>query len=108
MGGSGGGKTPEELVSEMANAFLEQLPKMASARNAHPDTYAKTEDGGVVSLGVFHGQEFDRFMDLVKQVTSTLKMLDKAVKGLVVMSAELEQMLRLQSPGRPGSLGEEG
>ena len=92
ISGSGGGKTPEELVSEMANTFLTRIPKMPRTRDAHPSTYEKTPDGGVVSLGVFHGQEFERFEILVKQVTSTLKMLDKAVKGLVVMSAELEEM----------------
>jgi dynein heavy chain len=92
IAGSGGGKTPEELVSEMANTFLTRIPKMPRTRDAHPSTYEKTPDGGVVSLGVFHGQEFERFEILVKQVTSTLKMLDKAVKGLVVMSAELEEM----------------
>merc|ERR1711869_81424 len=76
----------------MANTFLTRIPKMPRTRDAHPSTYEKTPDGGVVSLGVFHGQEFERFEILVKQVTSTLKMLDKAVKGLVVMSAELEEM----------------
>jgi dynein heavy chain len=92
IAGSGGGKTPEQLVSEMANDFLDRLPKMPSTKQAHAKTFEKTPDGGVVSLGVFFGQEFDQFSALVKQVIATLKMLDKAVKGLVVMSAELEQM----------------
>jgi dynein heavy chain len=85
-------KTPEEVCLEMSADFLDRLPTMASTKEAHADTYAKTADGGIVSLGVFHGQEFDRFTGLVKKVQSTLKMLQKAVKGLVVMSAELEQM----------------
>ena len=65
---------------------------MRKEKEAHELTYAKTEEGGIISLGVFHSQEFVRFAVLLKAVLSSLKMLDKAIKGLVVMSAELEEM----------------
>lgn len=45
-----------------------------------------------LSLGVFHGQEYERFEILRNTVDSSLRMLAKAIKGLVVMSAELEDM----------------
>jgi len=64
----------------------------AKMKEAHPKTYEATEDGGIVSVGVFHGQEHERFGILLKAVLASLKMLDKAIKGLVVMSAELEDM----------------
>ena len=47
IAGPGGGKTPKELVSEMANTFLTRIPKMPRTRDAHPSTYEKTPDGGV-------------------------------------------------------------
>merc|ERR1719271_2210540 len=87
-----GAKTPEEIVNEMALDFVDRLPAMRKTKEAHELTYEKTEDGGIVSLGVFHSQEFVRFEVLRKAVLSSLKMLDKAIKGLVVMSAELEEM----------------
>jgi len=76
----------------MALDFVDRLPAMRKTKEAHELTYEKTEDGGIVSLGVFHSQEFVRFEVLRKAVLSSLKMLDKAIKGLVVMSAELEDM----------------
>ena len=44
------------------------------------------------SLGVVLGQEMDRFNKLLKRISSTCHELKKAIKGTVVMSAELEQM----------------
>lgn len=44
------------------------------------------------SLGVFVGQEINRFNALLKVMKSTLILLDKAIEGTVVMSAELEGM----------------
>eukprot|EP00933_Yihiella_yeosuensis_P043885 TRINITY_DN38909_c0_g1_i1.p1 TRINITY_DN38909_c0_g1~~TRINITY_DN38909_c0_g1_i1.p1 ORF type:complete len:1392 (-),score=349.09 TRINITY_DN38909_c0_g1_i1:292-4071(-) len=89
---SGVGKKPEELVAEMAEAFLERVPPQLSKKHAHPETYKQTPEGGIVSLGVFHSQESDRFNELIARVKSTLITLGKAIKGLVVMSAQLEEM----------------
>jgi len=92
ISGGGGGKTPEELVSEMAEGFQVQIPATKPKKQAHPTTYLKTADGGVVSLGVFHGQELERFARLTATIFASLAQLLKAIKGLVVMSAELEDM----------------
>lgn len=46
----------------------------------------------MVSLGVFVGQEIDRFNKLLSVMKSTLVNLDKAIQGTVVMSMELEMM----------------
>ncbi|CAL1166070.1 unnamed protein product [Cladocopium goreaui] len=56
------------------------------------ERYKKTPQGGIVSLGVFHGQEMDRFNVLIQCVQSTLVTLGRAIKGFVVMSAQLEDM----------------
>jgi dynein heavy chain len=76
----------------MAEGFLERLPNQLSGKDAHPETYKATPEGGIVSLGVFHKQECDRFNVLISTIQRTLKMLSKALKGIVVMSSQLEEM----------------
>ena len=45
------------------------------------------------SLGVFVGQEIDRFNVLLKLMKSSLDLLDRAIEGTVVMSMDLESMM---------------
>jgi len=92
VGGGGGGKTPQEIVLDMVREFAKVVPESMNKRDAHPDTYRQTEEGGMISLGVFHGQETDRFNDLISKVKLSFAMLDKAIQGLVVMSADYEEM----------------
>lgn len=89
---SGAAIRPEDLVAQMAEAFLGRVPKVMNRKEADPETYKKTPEGGIVSLGVFHGQEMDRFNVLIQCVQSTLVTLGRAIKGFVVMSAQLEDM----------------
>lgn len=88
----GGGKRPEEIVAGMAEEFLKTVPDPPKSKLAHPETYKKTPQGGIVSIGVFHGQEYTRFQKMVSVVKASLKMLGKAIKGIVLMSADLEGM----------------
>jgi dynein heavy chain len=88
----GGGKKPEDLVAEMAEEFLRRIQDLPKKKRAHAETYKATEEGGIISIGVFHGQEYDRFNELVSAVRGTLGTLGKAIKGLVVMSAAIEDM----------------
>lgn len=85
-------KTPEEIVSEMARDFEMQMPDFLEKKRAHPDTFAKTDSGAMISLGVFIGQEIDRFNKMLKVIKKSLNELQKAIKGTVVMSLELEHM----------------
>ena len=59
------------------------------------------------SLSVVLGQEIERFNNLTTIVIASLAELQKAIKGVVVMSGELEQMytnfLNNQVPGRLGA-----
>ena len=91
-GGGGVGKKPEDLAQEMATDILERLPESMKRKNAHEDTYAKTPEGGIVSLGVFHGQELAQFNALNDKIRGSCIMMGKAIKGLVVMSVEMEDM----------------
>lgn len=59
---------------------------------ASPLTFALTDIGAMNSLGVFIGQEIDRFNVLISAMNRTLDALVKAIAGTVVMSTELELM----------------
>ncbi|GFH16498.1 dynein heavy chain 7 [Haematococcus lacustris] len=54
--------------------------------------FDRTASGQLNSLSVVLGQEMDRFNRLTSNMASSLAELQKAIKGLVVMSAELEAM----------------
>ena len=90
--GGGGGKSPDEIVNELADDIQSKLPAMFSKEDAHPATFARIADGSVNSLGVVCEQEMVRFNKLVAVMKKSLVMLKRAIKGLVVMSAGLERM----------------
>ncbi|CAD7972922.1 unnamed protein product [Amoebophrya sp. A25] len=92
LASGGGGKKPEDIVSDMAKEYYEMIPDPMKAKYAHEETYRKTADGGIVSLGVFHGQEMEQFNKLSSMIKSNMFTLGQAIKGLVVMSAQFEDM----------------
>lgn len=54
------GRSPDEIVSDMAVDFESRLPKDFNKSEAHAATFAQLEDGSVNSLGVFAEQEMVR------------------------------------------------
>merc|ERR1719356_527348 len=68
---AGGGKTSEEIVDEIANDFLQRIPDAPKAKLAHASTYQKTAQGGIVSTGVFHGQEYTRLSKMISTIKNT-------------------------------------
>lgn len=91
-GGGGSGKSSDEIVYEMAGELYESLQPALDREEAQPGLFDRTETGQLNSLSVVLGQEMDRFNRLTKGMRSTLLELQKAIKGLVVMSGELEGM----------------
>merc|ERR1712194_651474 len=97
--GGSGGKKPDELVIEIAAEQLEKLPELLIEDSCHPDTFAKlvNKDGveGLTNpMGTGLRQEMTRFNALIKAVGKTLKELTKAVRGLVVMTQDLDAMFK--------------
>lgn len=78
------------------------MPDLLNPKKAHrttfnePDDAPKPEPGNPVvqlnTMGIFFGQEMERMNKLIIVLTSTLSELQKAIKGLVVMSSDLETM----------------
>ncbi len=89
---SGGrkGQAPEEIVTEMAKKFqysIRNSTKSLDKKKGFPDWMSN-------SLGVFLGQEIDRFNVLFDVILKSLDDLQKAIKGDVVMSLDLEEMFK--------------
>eukprot|EP00928_Gymnodinium_smaydae_P068046 TRINITY_DN5109_c0_g4_i2.p1 TRINITY_DN5109_c0_g4~~TRINITY_DN5109_c0_g4_i2.p1 ORF type:complete len:3873 (+),score=1233.23 TRINITY_DN5109_c0_g4_i2:1305-11621(+) len=92
-GGGGGGKTSEEVVMDLAIEQQGRVPNGLDKENAHPDSFAIIEETGLMkSLGTCLEQELQRFNVLLKQIGKTLVELQKAIKGTIVMTGELDDM----------------
>lgn len=102
--GGGGGKTPDEIVSEMAQEQTEKTPASLTDENAHPETFAMDENTGLMmSLGTSLSQEMARFNGLLAVMRKTLNLLQKAIKGTIVMTGELDAMFAsMQNNQAPG------
>jgi dynein heavy chain len=86
QGSSGAGATPEEVVGEIAKDVLGRLPKafdVAKIEERYPTMYEE-------SMNTVLTQELGRFNSLTKVVRSSLQDMQKAVKGLLLMSSDLE------------------
>lgn len=85
-------KSPEDIVRDKAIEMIKDLPHDLDKSKAHPVTFAMNEQGTMNSLGVFAGQEIDRFNKLIQVIRTNLRLLDQAIQGTVVMSQELENI----------------
>lgn len=65
---TGGGKTSDEMVFELADNILEKLPDELSLENAKPEYFVTDSKGRVDSLTTVMTQEVDRFNKLLKIV----------------------------------------
>ena len=108
-GGGGGGKTSDEVVGEIADDLAARLPAPLNLKEAGEAAFAKLPDGSMNTLGVFLSQEMQKFNKLVGAVKSMLNELQRGLKGLVVMSAQLDaayaNLLFQQVPGPWGEGG---
>jgi len=87
-GGGGGGKSMEEVVGNISSDILSKLPAnfdMEVAAKRYPVMYNE-------SMNTVLRQELQRFNNLLSKVRDSLQELGKALKGLVVMSADLDSI----------------
>ena len=84
----GGGKSSQQVIDELAADILSKLPpdfNLEKICEQFPVVYDE-------SMNTVLRQELIRFNRLTSVVRSTLQNLQKAMKGLVVMSAQLEDV----------------
>ena len=97
MGGSAGGaKNQDTLTAEVANNIINQLIPdfdIIAAKKAYPVKYEESMNTVLV-------QELVRYNKLLKVVRDSLQNVLKALKGLVVMSKELEEVVMALNIGK--------
>eukprot|EP00112_Aurelia_sp_Birch-Aquarium-sp1_P020988 Seg5537.1 transcript_id=Seg5537.1/GoldUCD/mRNA.D3Y31 product="Dynein heavy chain 3 axonemal" protein_id=Seg5537.1/GoldUCD/D3Y31 len=84
----GGGKSSAETVADLAADILAKFPPLFNLEmviEKYPVQYTE-------SMNTVLRQELIRFNRLTEVVLSTLKNIQKAIKGLVVMSSDLEDV----------------
>ncbi|XP_068952632.1 dynein axonemal heavy chain 3 [Petaurus breviceps papuanus] len=95
----GAGKSPQEVVEDLAKDILSKLPKdfdLEMVMNMYPVLYEE-------SMNTVLRQELIRFNRLTTVVRSSLINLGRAIKGQVLMSSELEDVFNSMLVGKvPG------
>mmetsp|Transcript_49834 Transcript_49834/g.161193 ORF Transcript_49834/g.161193 Transcript_49834/m.161193 type:complete len:2904 (-) Transcript_49834:280-8991(-) len=98
-GGGEGGKSSDEILAEMSAKYLSEIAKPFDIEAAS----AKYSVNYHESLNTVLNQEMLRFNKLIVRVRDSLADVGKAVKGLVVMDANLDEVatgiLRNTRPG---------
>lgn len=84
----GGGKSWDTTLGELAEDILSRMPPLFDVERALLDFPVRYDE----SMNTVLTQELIRFNGLAKIISRTLAEVIKAIKGLVVMSSELEQM----------------
>ncbi|EDM17633.1 rCG40149 [Rattus norvegicus] len=92
----GSGKSPQEVVEELAQDILSKLPKdfnLEEVMKLYPVVYEE-------SMNTVLRQELIRFNRLTKVVRRSLIDLGRAIKGQVLMSSELEEVFNSMIVGK--------
>jgi len=85
--------TPEQLVDAMAADMEGRMPANLDMEECSPGLFDRDpETGQMDSLATVLLQEVDRFNGLLAVLRRSLGLLRKAIKGLIVMSGDLEAM----------------
>ena len=90
--GGGGGKSSDDVVIELASLFESQAPDIMVDEEAGPTTYVIQPNGLLNSLAICLTQEVIKFNRLLGKMKSSLRDIKRAIKGMIVMSQDLDIM----------------
>jgi dynein heavy chain len=89
--GGGGARSPDEIVAELAATIAGELPPPLDMEAAGPTTFVRKGEH-MDSLGTVLSQELARFNLLLKAMAGSLFELQRAIRGEVLLSEELDKM----------------
>ena len=90
--GGGGGKSSDEIVTEMCVDIEGKVPDILDEEEAGETTFVIQPNGLLNSLAIVLEQEMIKFNRLIRTMNSALRDMKRAIKGLIVMSGELDSM----------------
>jgi hypothetical protein len=70
------------------------IPQLLSSTEAGASTFQKDKNQLMDSMATFLGQEISRFNTLLRVVKRSLENLRAAIKGIKIMSSELDSMYK--------------
>ncbi|XP_021206053.2 dynein axonemal heavy chain 6 isoform X1 [Bombyx mori] len=91
-GGGGGGDTPDQIVWRICDQVRSTVSKKIDKASVNPDLMVPDDMGQLHSLTTVLLHETDRFNALLALIHSSLGELQKAIKGIVVMSEAFEEV----------------
>lgn len=83
---------PDDIVMDLAENFEKILPDILYEEDAGPSTFVKQSNGLLSSLAICLQQEISKFNILLRCVKSTIHDIKQAIRGFIVMSADLDSM----------------
>merc|ERR1711988_1676851 len=90
--GGGGGLSSDDIVANLAQKFQDEMPHELDLDDAGETTFVIQPNGLLTSLMIVLQQEIVKFNRLLGVMKVSLADLQKAIKGLVLMSADLDAM----------------
>ncbi|KAK6993742.1 dynein heavy chain 3 axonemal, partial [Biomphalaria glabrata] len=97
---SGGGKSSQEMIKELAQDILQKIPQKFNLE----EIQVKYKVNYMESMNTVLIQELIRFNNLIHVIRNSLQDICKAIKGLVVMSNELEDVFDSMMVGKVPSM----
>lgn len=91
-GGGGAGLSSDDIVNNSAQAIQADLPAQLDLDDAGETTFVIQPNGLLTSLMIVLQQEIVKFNKLLSVVATSLVQIQKAIKGLVLMSIDLDAM----------------
>lgn len=90
--GGSGGLSSDDIVSELASTFESTLPELLLEDEAGPTTFVIQSNGLLSSLAICLSQEMIKFNRLLTVMKTSLNDIKKAIRGMIVMSLDLDSM----------------
>lgn len=90
--GSSNSQDNDKFVDAIAEKFKAELPELLTKEGSSKDLFKVNKLGLYASLTTYLMQEMERFNKLMIIMSKSLDELRDAIKGLAVMSEELDQM----------------
>ena len=90
--GGGGGMSSDDTVIMLAESFEQRAPLVLNEDEAGPTTFVVQGNGLMTSLAICLAQEMIKFNNLLSKMVNSLKDVKRAIRGMIVMSADLDRM----------------